>query len=227
MRYAIARAEHGVRRQERGRRRIAQILDAAEAVIGESGFEAATTNAIASRAGISPGSLYQFFGNKEEILDALAERYVDHSAEFWDTQLAQQAAQLSLDRLVDRVLDALAAFKTTRPAFWVLFHGSAASPRLEAVAEEVRRGIARRLCALLALRAPGADPQRLERAARISIATVQGVFPLVMAAEPQERPAVVDELKALLRGYLAPIVGEGPQVGATGATGVRGRAAGP
>ncbi|OWY61551.1 hypothetical protein B7486_63205, partial [cyanobacterium TDX16] len=63
------------KRQERGLKRIALILDTAERVFTEVGYDAATTNLIASEAGISPGSLYQFFANKEAIAEALAARY--------------------------------------------------------------------------------------------------------------------------------------------------------
>ena len=63
------------RRQERGRRRMEQVLDVAAAVFAEVGYDRATTNAIAARAGMSPGSLYQFFANKEVIAEALVRRY--------------------------------------------------------------------------------------------------------------------------------------------------------
>ena len=65
----------GVRRQARGERRIAQILRAAAEVFARDGYEGATTNAIAREAGVSPGSLYQFFRNKDEVAAALAEYY--------------------------------------------------------------------------------------------------------------------------------------------------------
>ena len=58
--------------QKRGQQRVEAILDAAEAVFGEMGVDAATTNAIAERAGASVGSLYHFFANKDAILYALA-----------------------------------------------------------------------------------------------------------------------------------------------------------
>ena len=45
-----------VRRQARGERRMAELQDAAAAVFAEVGYEAATTNAIAARAGVSPGT---------------------------------------------------------------------------------------------------------------------------------------------------------------------------
>ncbi|HSB53997.1 MAG TPA: helix-turn-helix domain-containing protein, partial [Gemmatimonadales bacterium] len=73
---ARAAAEpHRQPRQERGERRVEEILDAAAAVIAEGGVEAATTNAIAERAGSSVGSLYHFFPHKDAIVLALAERY--------------------------------------------------------------------------------------------------------------------------------------------------------
>src|SRR5262252_3918482 len=63
------------RRQARGQRRIDLLLDVAALVFAEVGFEAATTNVIAARAGISPGSLYRFFPNKDAIAEALADRF--------------------------------------------------------------------------------------------------------------------------------------------------------
>lgn len=69
-----------VKRQARGLRRMEEILDAAEGVIAEAGYADMTTNAVAERAGMSPGSLYQFFRNKEEILDGLLDRFTEGGA---------------------------------------------------------------------------------------------------------------------------------------------------
>ena len=55
------------RRQARGERRIAQLLEAAANIFCTTGYTAASTNAIAREAGVSPGTLYQFFPNKEAI----------------------------------------------------------------------------------------------------------------------------------------------------------------
>lgn len=51
------------------------ILEAAIRVLVERGYEGATTIAIAERAGISVGSLYQYFPNKESIVAALVEEH--------------------------------------------------------------------------------------------------------------------------------------------------------
>ncbi|HWU31638.1 MAG TPA: helix-turn-helix domain-containing protein [Marmoricola sp.] len=73
-----AQAERTVRRkpvQERSRRTVAAILDAAEAIVDESGVSAATTRAIADRASVAYPSLYRFFSDRDEILDDLLERH--------------------------------------------------------------------------------------------------------------------------------------------------------
>jgi len=63
--------------QERGEKRVADLLNAAEQLFATSGYEATTMNAIASLAGSAIGSLYQFFPNKESIASALLDRYTD------------------------------------------------------------------------------------------------------------------------------------------------------
>ncbi|MER6937932.1 helix-turn-helix domain-containing protein, partial [Nocardioides sp. NPDC000441] len=63
------------KRQARGEERMREIVRAAAVVFAERGPDGATTNAIAAEAGISPGSLYQFFGSKADIARALSEHY--------------------------------------------------------------------------------------------------------------------------------------------------------
>lgn len=61
-------------RQERSRYKVKLIFEATIRLLEKGGFEALTTNAIAESAGVSIGTLYQFFPNKEAILDSLADR---------------------------------------------------------------------------------------------------------------------------------------------------------
>ncbi len=62
-------------RQERSRFTVAAILQAAAVVIDEVGWAHASTNRIAERAGVSIGSLYQYFPDKEAILGSLLEEH--------------------------------------------------------------------------------------------------------------------------------------------------------
>src|ERR1700722_6650079 len=63
-------------KRARGKQRVAALLQAAAAVFGEKGYEAATMTEIAARAGAPIGSLYQFFPVKEALADTLVQNYV-------------------------------------------------------------------------------------------------------------------------------------------------------
>jgi AcrR family transcriptional regulator len=194
------------RRQARGERRIEQLLDAAAQVFAEVGFEAATTNAIAARAGVSPGTLYQFFPNKDALAEALAARFGERLRATQAEIFTPELATLPLDEMIDRVVDPLVAFYLAHPGFLALFAGSDLSPRLAAVTQEFHRGVVERAERILAARAPALPRDQLERSARVSVQLVRALLPLVAAADPAERAAMVDELKAVQRGYLAPIL---------------------
>src|SRR3546814_4543334 len=112
-----------VSRRERGERRIEQIIGAAEEVLVERGYERTTTNAIAERAGISPGSLYQFFRNKDEIAEALAGRYSEVFASALDHAFLAEVAGLSTEALVDRTVDTLIEVNIAHPALRPVFRG--------------------------------------------------------------------------------------------------------
>jgi AcrR family transcriptional regulator len=203
------------RRQARGRRRIELLLDAAARVFAEVGFEAATTNAVAARAGVSPGTLYQFFPNKDALAEGLAARFAERLRATREAAFAPEVAALPLDALLDRVVDPLVAFYLAQPGFLALFAGSDASPRLAAVTQEFHEGVVERAERIVAARAPALPRDKRRRCARVSVQLVRALLPLVAAADPAERAAMVDELKAVLRGYLAPILGAAPPTAPT------------
>lgn len=60
--------------KEAGERRN-EILDAADELFGQKGFDGTSTNDILSKVGIARGTLYYHFKSKEDIMDALIERY--------------------------------------------------------------------------------------------------------------------------------------------------------
>jgi len=64
-------------KQERAQRTVEAIVEAAAQVFEREGYSRTTTDRIAERAGVSIGSLYQYFPGKDSILAALAERHAD------------------------------------------------------------------------------------------------------------------------------------------------------
>jgi AcrR family transcriptional regulator len=68
-------------RQARSRAMVERIVDAGTRVLEEAGYHGASTNRIAAAAGVSPGSVYQYFSDKDEIVAAIIKRLVDDFAE--------------------------------------------------------------------------------------------------------------------------------------------------
>ena len=64
-------------KQERSRLLVESIIDATAIVIAKHGLAAATTARITDEVGISIGSLYQYFDNKEDLYEAVLERIVE------------------------------------------------------------------------------------------------------------------------------------------------------
>jgi AcrR family transcriptional regulator len=62
--------------QERSRQTVEALIEATARIVAELGWMQTTTNHIAERAGVSVGSLYQYFENREALFTALIEREI-------------------------------------------------------------------------------------------------------------------------------------------------------
>ncbi|MDT7674880.1 MAG: hypothetical protein QOD82_2782 [Pseudonocardiales bacterium] len=78
-------------RQQRSKDMLERIIEAGTRVLSEHGYDGASTNRIAAEAGISSGSLYQYFPNKDAIVTAVLERFSDQLVARIDAQLARAA----------------------------------------------------------------------------------------------------------------------------------------
>jgi AcrR family transcriptional regulator len=85
-------------KQARARETVDVVLEAAARVLAEQGYASATTNRIAARAGVSVGTIYEYFSNKEEIFDGLIRR------ELATLVAAVQSQELDRDSTIDEKL---------------------------------------------------------------------------------------------------------------------------
>lgn len=96
-------------RQERAQATVEAILDAACQLLVDNGYDKTSTNKIAQRAGVSVGSLYQYFPNKEAVVLAIIERHTgrmmalleEHVHEFLDASL-EDGVRLYVRAMVER-----------------------------------------------------------------------------------------------------------------------------
>jgi AcrR family transcriptional regulator len=92
-------------RQARAQVTVAAILDATAQVLVERGYAHTSTNAVAQRAGVSVGSLYQYFPNKNALIAALRERHVKQQLDVIGQQL-ERHAKASLHVALGAVVEA-------------------------------------------------------------------------------------------------------------------------
>ena len=193
-------------RRARGLQRIASILDAAETVFARMGYEETTTNHIAAQAEISPGSLYQFFSNKEEIAQALAIRYTEELQQAYDSIFSVEAASLPLPLWLDQIFDTLLAFHLSHPAFHILLN-TPVSSHVTSLTRALPQELQARFEVGFERRAPTLSPTQRRLSAIMSVQLFKAVLLLVLQAEEDERRLLVGELKTALRRYLEPLLG--------------------
>ncbi len=191
------------KRQARGERRIAELLAAAGLVFAESGYSATTTNAIAARAGVSPGTLYQYFPNKDAIADAVAVQYTEELGELITRVLQAAAPDETLAEQLDRIMGPLVEYHIEHPACVVLFVGPDTPQRLTDLHQPLQDAMLARIAALLGAHAPDAAPEQVRRSAEVAVHMFKGLLPLVLTAAPEDRPRYVDEMKLTFLGYFS------------------------
>jgi AcrR family transcriptional regulator len=91
-----------------------RLIDAARAVVLREGHEGATTRAVLEEAGMSAGSLYNYFSTKDELFEALAEQVIGENiraAAAGDDRPGDMLVGLAAELLTEPDLPALAWFR--------------------------------------------------------------------------------------------------------------------
>ena len=197
----------GLRRtpvQDRSAARVQRMLDAAASLLDEVGYEATTTSLIAARAGVSVGSLYQFFPDRRAVLKALAVRSFSRFSDL----LADRLTATPMARWEDAVgvvVDVYLAFSRSEPAARVLsFGGPIDSHALDAEADN-NAVVADALGSVLTETVlPGLElDDRLRLALRVAVEAGDRVLELAVRRAPEGDPEVVEQAKQLLVAYLS------------------------
>jgi AcrR family transcriptional regulator len=147
--------------QARGQRRVNGFLRAAASVFTESGYERTTMSAIAERASSSIGSLYQFFPNKQSVVEALRDQFIKDIAQSW-IALESRAAGLSGEALASQLVGLQIKIVSDHPVMLALMD----VPPTECTPAR-REMIRARIAAVLIAHKP-----RIQKAAALRIASV-------------------------------------------------------
>lgn len=190
-----------VPRQARSKERALRILDAAAHVFAEAGLEAATTEAIAARAGTSIGSVYQFFPNKDALLGAISARYFSRVGAVFEGLMAR-ADEVPWQQLLDEAIDAFAAFDRKDLDFRAVWRNWHRSGEFMETGLALNREFARRAERVLASQSKRrVPPKKRALVATIAVEAISAML-FLAAREPERARAIVAETKVILRLYL-------------------------
>ena len=191
-------------RQGRAQTTIELIFEATARILQRGGEAALNTNAIAEQAGISIGTLYQYFPNKEAIMVAMARRLLESD-------------RLTVMKAISGALDDPDA-KAARIAINKLINLSRTNPKVRRIitqtllaqgfGDELAKPV-QEITQMLAARADRILPRRTEPISPVTLFVLtRAVIGVIRAAAHEESPflgttELEEELVRLVEGFLA------------------------
>jgi AcrR family transcriptional regulator len=185
--------------QERSRETVARLLDAAAAIIDEAGVEAATTRAIAERAGVAYPSLYRFYADREEILEQLLERHLaDLDAQAVAAEGTWQIT--SIEDVIDRELDLHIAYYEDHPSAARLWLSGRSSPTVIAHVRERTRVLAERMRTAL-IGAGLIPPETDSRVLLLVVELGDRILDVAFRGSSTHDPVIIELGRTALKAY--------------------------
>ena len=193
--------------QERSRATVQALLDATARVLTKEGYDRASTNRIAATAGVSVGSLYQYFPNKEALVAALVAR---HNREMLDLlrEALKEVASLDLATAIAKLVRAAVDAHRVDPALHRVFDEQV--PRMGQLAKiEALQGETFQLVrSYLEMRRDEISVRDLDSTTSILVTTVEALTHQFVIHRPdapeRDRDRFIDEVTRLVVGYLQP-----------------------
>lgn len=189
-------------RQARAQATHDAILKAAAQVLSEEGYERTTTNRIADVAGVSIGSLYQYFPNKDAVVNALVERQENEMLQHL-AEMASALVDAPLEEAVHTYVHAMLQIHAKEPRLRQVITQRLATldpstlMQMQARVESVVRVYLEKHRARL-------ETTNIETAAFLLSTSVETIAHMAVIQRPAmlRDPAFADEVTALVLGYL-------------------------
>lgn len=185
-------------RQQRSRATVDIIVEAAARVLAQRGWARFTTNETASVAGVSVGSIYQYFPNKLALAEEIRKRHLDAVLAAISVADERDGAS-TLEQRVAKLIDGVvAAHNVDQRLHRVLLDEVPLAGRSDTFEVEYQR----RYQSIIPPASGEAGPARDDVAGRVLSAAVEGVVHAAARYGELESPALRAELIELVRAYL-------------------------
>lgn len=196
--------------QARARATVEAILRATARVLARDGLDRASTNRIAQEAGVSIGSLYQYFPSKEALIAALVERHLEHT-EAHLLELGAQAFSLPFEDGVRLLVSAVVRGHQEEPKLHRVVIEQLPPIAKPAAKRRLTERSVELVATYLAARGATAPVEQLRSAGFFVAKTVEACVHGALLERPDllESGAVVEETVRLVVGYLRPLLPKG------------------
>ena len=187
--------------QARSQATVEAILTATAHILTEAGYDHFTTNRVAEQAGVSIGSLYQYFPNKESLLLALAEDYANQMVSLAQEHLTA-IRDLSIPEVIQQLVKAAVAAHKVNPKLHRVLHEQVPHSEVMQQFDQVQtEGLLR---SFLAERCDHLQPKNLDLAVFMVERTIRALIYGAITEHPNflETGELEQELAILLSNYL-------------------------
>lgn len=183
--------------QKRSRERVERVLEVASAKIAEAGSDALKMSEVASEAGISIGSLYQYFPDKAAIIRTLAERYNALCRAAIEEGLTPVEDLESLCTAFDSLAEAYYHLFLAEPVIRDIWSGAQADGRLRDMELEHSRVIGKMMSKKLLRLFPKAEKEEVEARALLVMHLGEATMRLAVSVKRKEGDRLVAAYKAM------------------------------
>jgi AcrR family transcriptional regulator len=192
--------------QQRSRLKLRRVLDAADEVLATEGASAFSTVRVAEAAGISVGTLYRYFPDKEAIVEALAVRYWSDFEDLLGGIVAADGRE-PLEDPIATVVEAMTTAFRAHPGFLAMWYGGLRTERVRDATRVARTAFARSIDRLLSRRFTASDDAQREIVSRIVVLLGDGLLREAFRLDPDGDPIVLDEGRRAITAYVAARLG--------------------
>ena len=193
-------------RQQRGQETLDVLVAATAALMDEVGYEQLTTKAIAARAGTSIGSFYQFFANKEGVVNELVQRYRGQVRAYLAGSVGDPRGVGISSAWVSQIILGLAQIYRNMPGFRGVWSGRHRTGPLGEQAHALRQEVFDALDQALGEAFPNVAVEARQRCLGIALETAYQLLSNV-----DDKKLVFEELQRMLGPYLASYFSVAPE----------------
>lgn len=189
-------------RQARSAARVEHLLDVAAEVFEEVGYDAATTNMVASRAEVPVGTLYRWFPDKSALAEALTDRYLQHLVALYADLLSDIEPDERIGDFLRRIMHRLIEETRSQVALSALLVSAMVPGGRSMAGARLREGLGAHIRALVELRVPGIPLEMRDRTAEVCVTLSHLVLAAATDETNDDREVLANEYIDTLLAYL-------------------------